>query len=79
MTIDTGLAVRDSEAPAEGALIRIRLAVDGVVQGVGFRTFVWRLAQALGLDGCTRNTDPRARCARGRATTPHLLSHRAGT
>ncbi len=32
-----------------------RVAVEGVVQGVGFRPFVWRLASELGLDGSVRN------------------------
>ena len=32
-----------------------RIRVTGVVQGVGFRPFVWRLAQELGLFGWVRN------------------------
>lgn len=33
----------------------LRIRVAGVVQGVGFRPFVWRLAQELGLSGWVRN------------------------
>ena len=34
---------------------RLRVVVHGVVQGVGFRPFVYRLASDLGLDGWVRN------------------------
>jgi hydrogenase maturation protein HypF len=37
----------------------LRIVVDGVVQGVGFRPFVWRTATALGLVGSVRNVDGR--------------------
>ena len=37
---------------------RIRITVEGTVQGVGFRPFVYRLAQASALGGFVRN-DPR--------------------
>lgn len=35
--------------------IRKRLLVEGVVQGVGFRPFLWRLAHRHGLRGWVRN------------------------
>ena len=35
--------------------VRRRIAVRGIVQGVGFRPFVWRLASELALDGFVRN------------------------
>ncbi len=34
-----------------------RIEVSGVVQGVGFRPFVWRLAERLGISGWVRNHD----------------------
>ncbi len=35
---------------------RLHIALAGAVQGVGFRPFVWRLAQQAGLAGSVRNT-----------------------
>ncbi|MEI8032629.1 MAG: carbamoyltransferase HypF [Chlorobiaceae bacterium] len=39
-----------------GAPRRLRLLVNGIVQGVGFRPFVYRLAHRLALSGFIRNT-----------------------
>ncbi|MDP2370685.1 Sua5/YciO/YrdC/YwlC family protein, partial [Rhodoferax sp.] len=38
-------------------VIARRIRVTGIVQGVGFRPFVWRLAQDLALTGWVRNDD----------------------
>lgn len=35
---------------------RLRISVDGIVQGVGFRPFVYRIATELGLNGWVNNT-----------------------
>ena len=34
---------------------RVHLKISGIVQGVGFRAFVWRNARSLGLKGYVRN------------------------
>ena len=39
-----------------GSPVRLRVEVRGVVQGVGFRPFVYRLAHKFDLNGWVRNT-----------------------
>ncbi|MCB1955257.1 MAG: carbamoyltransferase HypF [Rhodocyclaceae bacterium] len=45
----------DKRLATEPGLERRRIRVRGVVQGVGFRPFVFRLAQEMGLSGWVRN------------------------
>ena len=47
---------RESSYGARAVPVRRRFAVRGVVQGVGFRPFVWNLAQRLELSGWVQNT-----------------------
>ncbi|MDR0480905.1 MAG: carbamoyltransferase HypF, partial [Gallionellaceae bacterium] len=53
--VSGGARVAQGNRPA--VIARQRLRVSGVVQGVGFRPFVWRLAHRLGLRGDVRNVD----------------------
>ena len=66
---------RRRAGPACGAV----LAVTGLVQGVGFRPFVYALARELGLSGSVGNTaDGRDRRGRGRATVVAEFARRLG-
>jgi len=42
--------------PKQVKLSRVRVVIRGAVQGVGFRPFVFRLAQELGVGGCVMNS-----------------------
>ncbi len=44
-----------SDAPSSGEAARIEATVEGVVQGVGFRWFVWRAAARLDVRGWVAN------------------------
>lgn len=47
---------RDGPAPGPPTRVRRRICVTGLVQGVGFRPFIWRRATGLGLGGWVANT-----------------------
>jgi hydrogenase maturation protein HypF len=46
-------AVREQDAPRR----RVRIRVDGTVQGVGYRPFVYRLASELAISGWVLNDE----------------------
>ncbi|QDM42655.1 carbamoyltransferase HypF [Paenibacillus thiaminolyticus] len=46
---------RLAAAASEGPVSRVRIYVTGIVQGVGFRPYVFRLANRIGLSGHVRN------------------------
>ncbi len=65
---------------AEAAPTGARILVTGVVQGVGFRPFVWRLATELGLAGRVRNVAGRVELeAAGSVAALDALTRRLAT
>ena len=42
-------------SPAGAVMQRLRISIEGIVQGVGFRPFVFQLASRLGVAGWVRN------------------------
>ncbi len=57
-TIEKGLSSERKRemVVSNGPVERIRVEVEGIVQGVGFRPFVYRLAARYGISGWVRNT-----------------------
>lgn len=52
------VCVAEEPGVRHAVILRIRIAVRGAVQGVGFRPFVYRLASELRLAGWVRNSPP---------------------
>ena len=67
-------SLRDEAPIAKRAAMRIR--VDGIVQGVGFRPFVFGLAQGLGLAGSIVN-DLRGVAIEVEGSVAHVAEFRA--
>ena len=69
-----------STRPVRSTLSARSIVVEGVVQGVGFRPFVWRLATELGLAGRVRNAAGRVEIeAGGRPEALRALARRLRT
>ncbi|ABL00380.1 carbamoyltransferase HypF [Pelobacter propionicus] len=56
---------------SNGPVERIRVEVEGIVQGVGFRPFIYRLAARYGISGWVRNT-PAGVLLEGEGERSHL-------
>jgi hydrogenase maturation protein HypF len=54
--MDTLAKIESSGEEADGSqIVRLKISVDGIVQGVGFRPFIYRLAHRYGLAGHVLN------------------------
>jgi hydrogenase maturation protein HypF len=49
-------AVQQAETTCDEQIVRLRIAIRGAVQGVGFRPFIYRLATGMGLAGWVNNS-----------------------
>ncbi|NTV01758.1 MAG: carbamoyltransferase HypF [Chlorobiaceae bacterium] len=54
--LEAGTPLKGHSVDGPGGIARRQFVVAGIVQGVGFRPFVWRLAGRCGLGGFIRNT-----------------------
>ena len=61
----------DASVVVEGTAVRRRIEVRGIVQGVGFRPFVYRLASEMALSGWVRN-DARGVTIEAQGDAPQL-------
>jgi hydrogenase maturation protein HypF len=56
VTLRYSVTRREGEDEQHTVIRRVRVHIDGTVQGVGFRPFVYRLAQEYGVSGWVTNT-----------------------
>ena len=76
--MDTLAKIESSGEEADASqIVRLKISVGGIVQGVGFRPFIYRLAHRYGLAGLGSALDPRGLGGGPRREEPSLTK-RAG-